>query len=121
MIRITEAVPAGLTVLLRAFFGACRLQFSGGGSWKSLRANSFAEGFMHNTGRLKAKLTGELVSDFNFTDEEKTMRALAWNLIRPPHAEDWISSDLLEIPFFNPECRPAFAHRNADRPTDAAD
>ncbi len=49
---------------------------------------------MGGTGRLKAKLTGELVSDFNFTDEEKTMRDMAWVLIRPPHAQDWISLNL---------------------------
>ena len=57
-------------------------------------SNSFAEGFMGGAGKLKAKMTGELVSDFNFTDEEKEMRNLAWNLIRPPHAKDWISLNL---------------------------
>ncbi|WP_321449585.1 hypothetical protein [uncultured Cohaesibacter sp.] len=84
---------AGLTVLCALVLGlsACSSRVGDLGRPES---NSFAEGFMHNTGRLKAKLTGELVSDFNFTDEEKTMRNLAWNLIRPPHAEDWISSDL---------------------------
>ncbi|WP_319410619.1 hypothetical protein [uncultured Cohaesibacter sp.] len=60
-------------------------------------SNSFTEGLMLGTGRLKAKMTGELVSDFNFTDEETTMRDVAWNLIRPPHAQDWMSDDLWRV------------------------
>ena len=56
--------------------------------------NSVAEDLMSLGGEARAKLTGELYSDFNRTDEEKEMRNKAWSLIRPPHAQDWISSDL---------------------------
>ena len=45
-------------------------------------------------GEVRAKLSGELYSDFNATDEEKQMRDQAWALIRPPHAQDWVSQDL---------------------------
>ncbi len=94
MIRITKGASPLVCCALFLGLAACSSRV---GDLGRVETNSFAEGFMHNTGRLKAKLTGELVSDFNFTDEEKTMRALAWNLIRPPHAEDWISSDLLKF------------------------
>ncbi|PLW76971.1 hypothetical protein C0081_13075 [Cohaesibacter celericrescens] len=48
-------------------------------------------------GEVRSKLNGELYSNFNVTDEETTMRNKAWVLIRPPHAQDWISSDLWEF------------------------
>ena len=34
------------------------------------------------------------MSDFNMTDDEKTMRNKAWILIRPPRAKDWVSREL---------------------------
>ena len=52
------------------------------------------EAFMQTGGAIRAKLQGELYSDFNMTDEEKLMRDKAWILIRPPHAQDWISPEL---------------------------
>ncbi|WP_316858056.1 hypothetical protein [uncultured Cohaesibacter sp.] len=56
--------------------------------------NPFIEGFMNTGGKLRAHANGELVSGFNTTDEEQVMRNRAWVLIRPPHAQDWISVDL---------------------------
>ena len=52
------------------------------------------ESFMQAGGELRARIAGELYSDFNYTDEERLMRDKAWILIRPPHAQDWISADL---------------------------
>ncbi len=48
-------------------------------------------------GEARAKLSGELYSDFNRTDEEKLMRDKAWILIRPPHAKDWVSPNLWNL------------------------
>ena len=53
-----------------------------------------AEMLMNAGGEIRAKLQGELYSDFNITDEEAEMRDKAWVLIRPPHAKDWVSQDL---------------------------
>lgn len=39
---------------------------------------------------------GELVSDFNRTDREGTLRDRAWALVRAPHAEDWFGHLLVE-------------------------
>lgn len=55
------------------------------------------EDTMKLIGKGRAKLSGELYSDFNGTDEEKLMRDKAWLLIRPPHAQDWMSSELREL------------------------
>ncbi len=40
---------------------------------------------------------GELVSDFNRTDREGTLRDRAWSLIRPPHVRDWFGGWLVEM------------------------
>ena len=89
-----RAGPVAFCALL-ASLSACSSRV---GDLGRVETNSFAEGVMGNSGRLKAKLFGELVSDFNFTDEEKTMRNLAWPMIRPPHAQDWMSLDLWKFP-----------------------
>ena len=39
---------------------------------------------------------GELVSDFNRTDREGTLRDRAWSLVSPPHAADWFGQTLVE-------------------------
>lgn len=65
------------------------------------------EDLMRLGGEARAKTFGELYSDFNGTDEEKLMRDKAWFLIRPPHAEDWISSDLWN---FLPSARSVTVH-----------
>ncbi len=59
--------------------------------------NEFAESLMELGGEARAKLSGELYSDFNRTDEEKLMRNKAWILIRPPHAKDWVSPNLWNL------------------------
>ena len=41
-------------------------------------------------------LRGELVSDFNRTDRELTLRDRAWSLVRAPHAADWFGATLVE-------------------------
>lgn len=39
---------------------------------------------------------GELVSDFNRTDREGTLRDRSWSIVRAPHAEDWFGHLLVE-------------------------
>ncbi|MDR3494904.1 MAG: hypothetical protein P4L82_09890 [Ancalomicrobiaceae bacterium] len=39
---------------------------------------------------------GELVSDFNRTDNEQTLRDRAWALVEPPHLHDWFGEMLVE-------------------------
>ena len=40
---------------------------------------------------------GELVSDFNQTDEERKLRDLGWGLVQPPHLKDWFGAALVEL------------------------
>eukprot|EP01037_Dinobryon_pediforme_P027137 gene27137-29926_t len=54
-------------------------------SWMPAAGNVIA-----NIGR------GEAVSDFNQTDEEKTLRDRAWTLVQPPHLNDWFGTTLVE-------------------------
>lgn len=35
-------------------------------------------------------------SHFNFTNDEQIMRDLSWGIIRPPHASDWVSANVVE-------------------------
>ncbi len=65
------------------------------------------ESIMKFGGKWRSKIQGELYSDFQMTDEEILMRDKAWALIRPPHAQDWISSDLWD---FIPSIRYATLH-----------
>ncbi len=55
--------------------------------------------WMKAGGEGRSKLFNELYSDFNGTDEEKEMRDRAWYLIRPPHAQDWMSGELKSLRF----------------------
>lgn len=61
------------------------------------RQGGVLEDGMTLLGKGRAKLSGELYSDFNGTDEEKLMRDKAWLLIRPPHAQDWMSKELRSL------------------------
>lgn len=48
-------------------------------------------------GEQNARLRGDPVSKFNFTNDELLMRDLAWGLIRPPHVKDWIGGTIAEL------------------------
>lgn len=61
------------------------------------KQGGFLEDSMTLIGKGRAKLSGELYSGFNGTDEEKLMRDKAWLLIRPPHAQDWMSRELRDL------------------------
>ncbi len=39
----------------------------------------------------------EVVSDFNRTDREGTLRDRAWALVRPPHVRDWFGATAVEL------------------------
>ena len=85
-------MPVCLTALL--LISGCTSQTGDLGRPKQ---GGFSEDLMKMAGKGRAKLNGELVSDFNGTDEEKLMRDKAWILIRPPHAQDWMSTELRSL------------------------
>jgi hypothetical protein len=71
----------------------------------------------------------ELVSDFNRTDREGTLRDRAWALIRPPHVRDWFGSWLVELqrtrvlptvdPRFDPDGYYNYLRKDAFRSSEA--
>lgn len=67
------------------------------GDFGRAKRNSWNDGVLPFVGdKLAAHGRGELVSDFNRTDNEGTLRDRAWGLVRAPHAEDWFGNMLIE-------------------------
>ena len=94
-----------LLLMMLGSLGACVTSTEGDfGRAERSPAN---ESIMKFGGKWRAKLQGELYSDFNMTDEEILMRDKAWALIRPPHAQDWVSTELWD---FIPSIRYATLH-----------
>lgn len=44
-----------------------------------------------------ARLRGDPVSKFNYTNDEKMLRSRGWGLIRPPWTKDWIGGTVAEL------------------------
>lgn len=44
-----------------------------------------------------ARLRGDPVSKFNYTNDEKLLRDRGWTLIRPPWTKDWIGGTVVEL------------------------
>ncbi|MER2604443.1 MAG: hypothetical protein ABTQ29_01270 [Siculibacillus sp.] len=68
------------------------------GDFGRAKRNTFDDAVVPAGGDLVARHgRGELVSDFNRTDREGTLRDRAWALVRAPHAEDWFGATLVEF------------------------
>lgn len=52
---------------------------------------------MPTAGDEAARLRGDPVSKFNYTNDEKLMRNRGWTLIRPPWTKDWIGGTMVEL------------------------
>ncbi|WP_422376859.1 hypothetical protein [Roseibium sp.] len=52
---------------------------------------------MPTAGDEAARLRGDPVSKFNYTDDEKLLRNRGWTLIRPPWTKDWIGGTMVEL------------------------
>lgn len=53
--------------------------------------------WMPAAGEGAARLRGDPVSKFNYTNDERLLRDRAWALIRPPWTKDWIGGTLVEL------------------------
>ncbi len=52
---------------------------------------------MPKAGEQAARLRGDPVSKFNYTNDEKLLRDRGWTLIRPPWTKDWIGGTMVEL------------------------
>ncbi|WP_305988780.1 hypothetical protein [Roseibium sp. MMSF_3544] len=52
---------------------------------------------MPAVGENAARLRGDPVSKFNYTNDEKLLRDRGWTLIRPPWTKDWIGGTMVEL------------------------
>lgn len=52
---------------------------------------------MPAAGKARARMTGEPVSRFNLTDEEREMHDRVWRFLVAPHAEDWFMDTVVEL------------------------
>ena len=48
-------------------------------------------------GEQVARVRGDPVSKFNYTNDERTLRDRSWALIRPPWTKDWIGGTVVEL------------------------
>ena len=68
------------------------------GDFGRARPNALADRVVPAIGDVVARHgRDELVSDFNRTDREGTLRDRAWALVRAPHVADWFGHSLVEL------------------------
>ena len=67
------------------------------GDFDRARPSVIHDRLMPAAGDEAARLRGDPVSKFNYTDDEKLMRNRGWTLIRPPWTKDWIGGTMVEL------------------------
>ena len=67
------------------------------GDFDRTRPSVIHDRVMPAAGDEAARLRGDPVSKFNYTNDEKLMRNRGWTLIRPPWTKDWIGGTMVEL------------------------
>ncbi|MET1411040.1 hypothetical protein ABVF61_02175 [Roseibium sp. HPY-6] len=67
------------------------------GDFDRARPSVIHDDLMPAVGENAARLRGDPVSKFNYTNDEKLLRDRGWTLIRPPWAKDWIGGTIVEL------------------------
>jgi hypothetical protein len=67
------------------------------GDFDRARPSVVHDKLMPAAGDEAARLRGDPVSKFNYTNDEKLMRNRGWTLIRPPWTKDWIGGTMVEL------------------------
>lgn len=91
---IVTPIRVATFLLLAVGLGACARET---GDFGRAKPNALDDRVMPFVGDVVARHgRDELVSDFNRTDNEGTLRNRAWALVRAPHTEDWFGHLLVE-------------------------
>lgn len=67
------------------------------GDFDRARPSVIHDEIMPAVGENTARLRGDPVSKFNYTNDEKLLRDRGWTLIRPPWTKDWIGGTMVEL------------------------
>ncbi|WP_428649870.1 hypothetical protein [Roseibium sp.] len=67
------------------------------GDFDRARPSVIHDDLMPKAGNQAARLRGDPVSKFNYTNDEKLLRDRGWTLIRPPWTKDWIGGTMVEL------------------------
>ena len=84
---------AGLLAVLAVVTGCTRPT----GDFDRARPSVVHDDLMPAVGENAARLRGDPVSKFNYTNDEKLLRDRGWTLIRPPWTKDWIGGTMVEL------------------------
>lgn len=91
---IVAGIRVAVLLILVAGLGGCARET---GDFGRAKPNTLDDRIMPFLGDAVARHgRDELVSDFNRTDREGTLRDRAWALVRAPHVEDWFGHMLVE-------------------------
>lgn len=82
------------TLLLVAVLAGCTRPT---GDFDRARPSVVHDDLMPAVGNEAARLRGDPVSKFNYTNDEKLLRKRGWTLIRPPWTKDWIGGTMVEL------------------------
>ena len=92
--RSGQGAIAITAVLIAVSLAACTRPT---GDFDRARPSVIHDRVMPAAGDEAARLRGDPVSKFNYTNDEKLMRNRGWTLIRPPWTKDWIGGTMVEL------------------------
>ncbi|ERP94195.1 MULTISPECIES: hypothetical protein [Stappiaceae] len=92
--RSGQGAIAVTAVLIAVSLAACTRPT---GDFDRARPSVIHDRVMPAAGDEAARLRGDPVSKFNYTNDEKLMRNRGWTLIRPPWTKDWIGGTMVEL------------------------
>jgi hypothetical protein len=88
-----RALAAAAVILLCGVVTACARPI---GDLGRAQRGVLHDEIMPAAGKIRAEISGEPVSAFNLTDEEREMRDRVWRFLVAPHAEDWFMDTAVE-------------------------
>jgi hypothetical protein len=92
--RLRSLVRAAAIVLLCGAAAACARPV---GDFGRAQPGVLHDGIMPAVGTLRAELSKEPVSAFNWSDEEREMHDRVWRFLVAPHANDWFMDTVVEL------------------------